>query len=102
MHSSIREKEAAQVLNFADNYSASYGTDLIVIAGDLNSSPGTPVYNKFSQMVDCLVDKFGAASSSSSSHHTWGRSSNSWTGPGGSQSDNHAARSVSLFLSFTS
>ena len=82
-------------MDFADNYSSSYGTDLVIVGGDMNSSPGTPVYNAFSQLVDCLVDKFGAASSSLSSHHTWGQSTNTYTGPGGSQSDDHAARSVS-------
>ena len=94
LHSSIREKEAVQLLEFADNYSGTHGTDLVIIAGDLNSNPGTPVYNLFSQLVDCLVVKFGAGSSSLASHHTWGQTSNTYTGPGGSQNDNHSARSV--------
>ena len=96
LHSPIRENQAVQVLEFADNFSGSFGTDLIIVGGDLNSSPDTPVYNAFSQLVDCLVDKFGAASSTLSSHHTWGQTSNTFTGPGGSQYDNHAARSVSV------
>ena len=65
---------------------------------DGDNSPGTPVYNTFSQMVDCLVDKFGAASSTLSSHHTWGQTTNTFTGPGGSQYDNHAARSISVLF----
>ena len=52
------------MLEFADNFSGTHSSDLIIVGGDLNSSPGTPVYNKFSQMVDCLVDKLGSASSS--------------------------------------
>ena len=87
------------MLEFANNYSGTYGTDLVIVAGDMNSSPGTPVYNTFSQLVDCLVDKFGASTSSLSSHHTWGQTTNTFTGPGGSQNDNHAARSVSGYFS---
>ena len=86
------------MLEFANNYSGTYGTDLVIVAGDMNSSPGTPVYNTFSQLVDCLVDKFGAATSTMSSHHTWGQTTNTFTGPGGSQNDNHAARSVSGYF----
>ena len=82
------------MIEFADNFSGSFGTDLIIIGGDLNSTPDSPVYNTFSQLVDCLVDKLGAASSSLASHHTWGQATNTYTGPGGSQSDDHPSRSV--------
>ena len=84
-------------MEFADNFSGTHSSDLIIVGGDLNSSPGTPVYNTFSQMVDCLVDKLGSASSSVAAHHTWGQNSNTYSGPGGSQSDNHSIRSVTNY-----
>merc|ERR1711976_928844 len=61
-NTSIREKQTTQVLQFASNYASSYSTDMIIIAGDYNSSPNTPVYNMMTAdgYVDSLVDKLGA------------------------------------------
>ena len=74
-NTSIREKQAAQVLQFASNYASSYSTDMIIIAGDYNSSPNTPVYNMMTAdgYVDSVVDRLGAGATADMTYATWGR-----------------------------
>ena len=82
------------MLQFASNYASSYSTDLIIIAGDYNSSPNTPVYNMMTAdgYVDSLVDKLGAGATADVTYATWGRDDNTWSGPGGTQADGHKSR----------
>ena len=59
-YSSIREKQATQALEFSNNYAGSRDSDVIIIAGDLNSTPESPVYNLFAAdygYSDSLVDR---------------------------------------------
>ena len=43
MYSHVREQQAGQLLRFASNYAATHSGDLVIIAGDLNSTPLSPV-----------------------------------------------------------
>ena len=45
----MREAHADQVLQFVRNAGDRDNSDVVIVAGDLNSSPNTPVYNKFSE-----------------------------------------------------
>ena len=62
LHSAIREKQALQVLQFSENYSKTHSTDLVIIGGDLNSTPGSPVYRLFQSLTDTMVDLQGPGS----------------------------------------
>ena len=97
VQSPVREKQAQQVLEFADNFSKSYGTDLIIVAGDLNSTPASPVYSLFQRMTDSLVAGLGPESLTAPEHATWGQASNTYTGPGGGQHDGHTDRIDYIF-----
>ena len=43
VYSHVREQQAGQLLSFASNYAATHSGDLVIIAGDLNSTPLSPV-----------------------------------------------------------
>ena len=55
-------------------------SELVVVAGDLNSTPESPVFKKFLRagLVDTLVDLEGKDEDAASSV-TWGHANNTWT-----------------------
>ena len=61
------------------------------------SESNIQVYNMFSSYTDSLVDRLGAGSLSSQEFATWGRQENTWSGPGGKQSDGHTDRIDYIF-----
>ena len=97
MYTSVREAQADQVLQFAQNACIRDDTDVVIIAGDFNSSPNSPVYNRFSGYVDTLVDKFGPSCLSSTEYATWGRPENTWSGPNGDTYDGYNGRCADKF-----
>ena len=64
-YSSIRESQAKQVLEFARNFVNSQGSDVTVLAGDLNATPASRVHQLFIDegFTDSLLDKHGNSSS---------------------------------------
>ena len=79
---SVREKQADEDIAMVAVHKEK--SDLVVIAGDLNSTPESAVYKKFltAGLVDTLVDlkDTGAANTK---YVTWGHEDNTWSGPDG-------------------
>ena len=92
-HSSTREKQAEEVIKAADMFFYSEAVDVIIVAGDLNSSPHSPVYNIFTSggFTDTLVSRHGD-NYDQYQYHTWGNTANTWSRPGGPQSDGYSTR----------
>ena len=80
------------MLEFSENYSQTHSTDLVIIGGDLNSTPSSAVYSVFQSLTDTLLDHLGQASLAAPEHATWGQTSNTFTGSGGRQEDGHVER----------
>lgn len=77
-HSSLREKQADDVIKLIADHKTK--SDVVIVAGDLNSTPGSPVYNKFisAGLTDTLVELEGEKSSDHK-YATWGHSENTWS-----------------------
>ena len=72
----VREAQAEQVLELAR--AVSKKVDLLIVGGDLNSSPASMVYSKF--LGDGLKDtQIELKNSEDSRFHTWGHEENTWT-----------------------
>ena len=72
----VREAQAEQVLDLAR--SVAKKVDLLIVGGDLNSSPASKVYSKF--LADGLKDtQIELKKSEGSRFHTWGHEKNTWT-----------------------
>ena len=76
--SSVRESQAEEVLAMVADHKDK--SDIVVVAGDLNSTPGSPVHKKFisAGMTDSLVNLKGDKSSDPE-FATWGHADNTWT-----------------------
>ena len=85
--------QAEEVIKAADMFFYSEAVDVIIVAGDLNSSPHSPVYNIFTSrgFADTLVSRHGD-NCDQYHHHTWGNTANTWSRPGGPQSDGYSTR----------
>lgn len=77
--SSVRESQADDVIELIAAHEDDQA-DLIIVAGDLNSTPGSVVYNKFldAGLTDSLVDLEGE-NSDAPMFVTWGHDDNTWT-----------------------
>ena len=72
----VREAQAEQVLELAR--AVAKKVDLLIVGGDLNSSPASMVYSKF--LGDGLKDtQIELKNSEDSRFHTWGNEENTWT-----------------------
>ena len=72
----MREAQAEQVLELAR--AVAKKVDLLVVGGDLNSSPASTVYSKF--LGEGLKDtQIELKNSENSRFHTWGHEENTWT-----------------------
>ena len=100
LHSDVREAHADQILQFARNAGDRDNSDVVIIAGDLNSSPNTPAYNRFSDYTDAFVDYFSDSPEESTEHATWGRPGNTWSGPSSENYDGHTVRIDYVFYNF--
>jgi len=72
--SQVREAQAEQVLDFARTLSKK--VDLLIVGGDLNSSPASKVYSKF--LGEGLTE-IELGKSREPRFHTWGHEKNTWT-----------------------
>ena len=70
----MREAQAEQVLDFARTLSKK--VDLLIVGGDLNSSPASKVYSKF--LGEGLTE-IELGKSREPRFHTWGHEKNTWT-----------------------
>ena len=72
----VREAQAEQVLDLARTVSKK--VDLLIVGGDLNSSPDSKVYSKF--LGEGLTDpQIELGNSRKPRFHTWGHERNTWT-----------------------
>ena len=72
----MRGAQADQVLELADVVAKK--VDLVVVGGDLNSSPASTVYSKF--LGEGLTDtQIELKKLEDSRFHTWGHEKNTWT-----------------------
>ena len=72
----MREAQAEQALDLAR--AVAKKVDLLIVGGDLNSSPASKVYSKF--LREGLKDtQIELKSSEDSRFHTWGHEKNTWT-----------------------
>ena len=72
----MRAAQADQVLDLAN--AVAKKVDLLVIGGDLNSSPASTVYSKF--LGEGLTDtQIELKKLEDSRFHTWGHEKNTWT-----------------------
>jgi endonuclease/exonuclease/phosphatase family metal-dependent hydrolase len=76
--SNVREKQADDVIAMVAAHKDE--SELVVVAGDLNSTPESPVFKKFLRagLVDTLLDLEGKHEDATSSV-TWGHANNTWT-----------------------
>ena len=74
----LREKQAEDMMKLIADHKTK--SDVVIVAGDLNSTPGSPVYNKFisAGLTDTLVELEGEKSSDPK-YATWGHSENTWS-----------------------
>jgi len=77
--SSLREKQADDVIRMVASHKTK--SDIVIVAGDLNSRPGSPVYNKFisAGLKDSLIDLEGDKSRDAK-YATYGHPDNTWSG----------------------
>ena len=77
-HSRLRKKQAEDVLKLVAAHKTK--SDVVIVAGDLKSTPGSPVYNKFisAGLTDTLV-KLEGEKSSDHKYATWGHSENTYS-----------------------
>ena len=75
---SVREKQADEVIALVASHKKK--SDVVVVAGDLNSTPGSAVYKKFisAGLTDTLVNSKGKESGNLK-YNTYGHASNTWT-----------------------
>ena len=72
----MREAQAEQVLDLARTIAKK--VDILIVGGDLNSSPASKVYSKF--LREGLKDtQIELKNSEDARFHTWGHEKNSWT-----------------------
>ena len=72
----MREAQAEQALDLAR--AVAKKVDLLIVGGDLNSSPASKVYSKF--LREGLKDtQIELKNSEDARFHTWGHENNSWT-----------------------
>ena len=79
---SVREKQADDVLTLIA--AQMKHSDLVILAGDLNSTPKSSVYKKFisAGLTDTLVDLKSESANTAPKYVTYGHDNNTWTGPG--------------------
>ena len=72
----MREAQAEQALDLARTVAKK--VDILIVGGDLNSSPASKVYSKF--LGDGFKDtQIELKKSEDSRFHTWGHEKNTWT-----------------------
>ena len=76
--SSVREKQAEDVIALVDSHKKK--SDVVLVAGDLNSTPGSAVYKKFisAGLTDALVNAKGKKAGKKK-YNTYGHASNTWS-----------------------
>jgi len=76
--SNKREKQADDVIKMVEAHKTK--SDIVIVGGDFNSLPGSPVYNKFisAGLTDTLVELEGE-NSSDPKFATYGHSKNKWS-----------------------
>ena len=77
--SKVREEQGEEVLEAVAR--ATTTADLVVVGGDLNSSPASPTVEGLlgGGLIDTLADLKDEGKAEESMFHTWGNSANSWT-----------------------
>ena len=77
--SKVRKEQGEEVLVAVAKAAAA--TDLVVVGGDLNSSPASPTVAGIldTGLIDTLADLKDAGNANNSIFHTWGNTANSWT-----------------------
>ena len=77
--SEVREEQGEEVLEAVEQ--AASAADLVVVGGDLNSSPASATVAGILEggLTDTLADLKAGGKAEDSMFHTWGNMANSWT-----------------------